>query len=140
MLGLPSSVRVFLCREPADMRKSFDGLCALVVSTLKETPTSGHLFIFRNRRGDRLKAMWFDRDGLAIYYKRLEKGVFHFPPLACDAMGQGAADDQTRSARVEVSSRELAMILSGFEQKNLKKHARFSCNQEQNRVSSTSSP
>jgi transposase len=126
MLGLPSAVRVFLCRQPADMRKSFDGLCALVVGTLNDSPTSGHIFIFRNRRGDRLKAMWFDRDGLAIFYKRLEKGTFHFPSLCADAAPGGAA---MHSARIEVSSRELAMILSGLEQKNLKQHARFSCNQ-----------
>ncbi len=150
MLGLSSAVRVFLCREPADMRKSFDGLCALVVGALHESPTpttpitpitpitSGHLFIFRNRRGDRLKALWFEQGGLAIFYKRLEKGVFHFPSLSRDvAAGDGAGSDGTPGARVEVSARELAMILSGLEQKNLKQHARFACNAIRDRVSST---
>jgi len=132
MLGFPSAVRVFVCREPADMRKSFDGLCALVVGLLNDSPTSGHVFIFRNRRGDRLKALWFDHDGLAIYYKRLEKGVFHFPSISggvSDASSavNSAVNGAAPSARIEVSSRELAMILSGLEKKNLKQHARFSC-------------
>ena len=113
MLGLPASVRVLLCLEPTDMRRSFDGLCALVIGVLEESPTSGHLFIFRNRRGDRLKALWFDRDGLAIYYKRLEKGVFRFPSGAPSGAG------------LEISARELSMILSGLEHKAIRKLPRW---------------
>jgi len=122
MFALPSSVRVFLCRRPTDMRKSFDGLCALVVGVLEESPTSGHLFVFRNARGDRLKALWFDRDGLAIYYKRLQQGVFHFP---AGVDGSAAAAAGGPVARLEVTSRELSMILSGLELKNIRKLPRF---------------
>jgi transposase len=117
MLGLPASVRVLLCLEPTDMRRSFDGLCALVAGTLGEDPASGHLFIFRNRRGDRLKALWFDRDGLAIYYKRLEKGLFRLPAPA------SGVTSPPRS--LEISARELSMILSGLEHKEIRKLPRF---------------
>ena len=68
MLTIPHTTRVFLATIPTDMRKSFDGLYALVESVLQEAPLSGHLFVFRKRRRDRLKLLWWDRDGLAIFY------------------------------------------------------------------------
>ena len=68
MLTIPHTTRVFLATIPIDMRKSFDGLYALVESVLQEAPLSGHLFVFCNRRRDRLKLLWWDRDGLAIFY------------------------------------------------------------------------
>ena len=114
MLRFPASVRIFLCLEPADMRRSFDGLSGMVRSIIRESPTCGHLFVFRNRRRDRVKILWWDRDGFAIFYKRLEKGTFHFP-------GPSERDGQ----RCEVDQRDLAMILEGFEQTNLRKHSRF---------------
>lgn len=79
MLSLPSSVRIYLRNEPTDMRKSFDALAALVQSCLGENPLSGHLFVFRNRRGDRVKILWWDRDGYALWHKRLEQGTFVLP-------------------------------------------------------------
>ena len=79
MLNLAANTRIFLAVEPTDMRKGFDGLFALVESVIQQDPFSGHLFVFRNRRRDRLKILWWDRDGLAIWYKRLEKGGFQFP-------------------------------------------------------------
>ena len=79
MLNLPGSVRVFLCMLPADMRWPFDSLARLVKDLLAEDPLSGHLFVFRNRRGDRVKILYWDRDGYAIWYKRLEQGIFRFP-------------------------------------------------------------
>ena len=79
MLTLPPSTRVFIATRPADMRRSFDGLMAIVRDFLGEDPFAGHLFVFRNRTGDRLKILWWDRDGLAIFYKRLEEGCFTFP-------------------------------------------------------------
>ena len=86
MLNLPPSVRILLAREPADMRKGFDGLSRLVQSVLREDPLSGHLFVFRNRRGDRVKLLLWDSDGFLIVYKRLEKGTFRFPaPSDADA-------------------------------------------------------
>ncbi len=76
---LPPSVRVFLAAEPADMRCAFDGLTARVQSLLEQDPFSGHLFVFRNKRGDRVKILFWDRSGFCLWYKRLEKGTFRFP-------------------------------------------------------------
>jgi transposase len=72
-------VRVWVATQPVDMRKSFDGLAEVVRSFLGHDPLSGSLFVFRNRAAQRVKVLWYDRDGLAIYYKRLERGVFRFP-------------------------------------------------------------
>ena len=79
MLSFSRTTRVFLATQPTDMRKGFDGLFALVENVIQEDPFSGHLFVFRNARRDRLKLLWWDRDGLAIFYKRLEKGSYQFP-------------------------------------------------------------
>ena len=75
MINLPPTVRIFLATAPADMRRGFDGLASLTTSVIGENPLSGHLFVFRNRRGDRLKILSWDRDGLALWAKRLERGV-----------------------------------------------------------------
>src|SRR5580658_3982315 len=82
MITLPSSVRIFLCTRPTDLRKSFDGLTGLVQECFGQDPLTGHLFLFLNRRRDRIKILYFDRDGLAIWYKRLEAGSFEIPPTA----------------------------------------------------------
>jgi len=79
MLSLPLPVRIFLCTRHADLRKSFDGLAQLVREFLGGDPLSGHLFVFRNKRGDRLKLLYWDNDGYAIWYKRLEEGSFVLP-------------------------------------------------------------
>ena len=79
MLSFSSTTRVFLATAPTDMRKGFDSLFALVENVIREDPFSGHLFVFRNRKRDRLKVLWWDRDGLAIFYKRLESGSYQFP-------------------------------------------------------------
>ena len=111
MLSLPSSVRVFLCLLPADMRWSFDSLAMLVERVIEEDPLSGHLFVFRNRRGDRLKILYWDRDGYAIWYKRLEEGVFLFPSHRGDGM--------------EVSAGDLALVLEGIDVTRVKRQKRF---------------
>ena len=115
MILIPAAVRIFLAREPADMRRSFTGLCGLVRDGLGADPLSGHLYCFRNKRGDKLKLLYFDRTGLAIWYKRLEVGTFHWPPM--DA------------ASVELNAGEVAFLLEGVEWKNLKRHKRFDLEQ-----------
>lgn len=102
MLSLPPTVRLFLCLSPVDCRRGFDGLAQIVRDELGADPLSGHLFIFRNRRGDRLKILYWDRDGLVQWYKRLEQGVFRFPRAA--AAGR---------ASLEIRSADLAMVLDG---------------------------
>ena len=87
MLSLPELVQIYFCMQPTDMRKGFDSLAALVRDHLGYDPLSGHLFVFRSRRGDRVKMLWWDRDGLTLYYRRLEEGTFRFP----------AADDPQRA-------------------------------------------
>jgi len=79
MLLLPDSVRVYLCVEMTDMRKGFDSLAAIVKERFGDDPLSGHLFIFLSKRADRLKILWWDRDGFVIWCKRLERGTFRVP-------------------------------------------------------------
>ena len=79
MLTLMSNVRVFVCTQATDMRRSFDGLSGMVGEVVKQSPLSGHLFVFRNRRGDKLKVLYWAGDGLCIWAKRLEKGTFELP-------------------------------------------------------------
>jgi transposase len=74
MIALPSGTRIWLAAGVTDMRKGFDGLAALVQSTLEQNPFCGHLFVFRGRRGDMVKMLWFDGDGLCLLAKRLERG------------------------------------------------------------------
>ena len=111
MLSLPPSLRVFPCLLPADMRWSFDSLAMLVEGVLKEDPLSGHLFVFRNRRGDRVKILFWDNDGYAIWYKRLEEGVFRFPAH--------------NGERLEVSATDLALVLEGIDIASVKRQKRY---------------
>jgi transposase len=76
VLSFPSTVKVFACQEPIDMRKSFDGLCGCVQQLLGEDPLSGHLFAFFNKRATMIKVLLWDRTGFSIWCKRLEKGRF----------------------------------------------------------------
>lgn len=114
MLSLPELVRIYLCAQPTDMRKSFDSLAAMVQDWLGHDPLSGHLFVFRSRRGDRVKLLWWDRDGLVLYYKRLERGTFRFP----------AADDPTARS-LEVSAQELSLLLWGIDPASVKRQKRY---------------
>lgn len=79
MLSLSLPGRVFLCTLPTDMRKSFDTLACLVQQHLGQDPLSGDLFVFRSRRGDRIKLLYWAEDGYALWYKRLEEGSFQWP-------------------------------------------------------------
>ncbi len=114
MLSLPPSVRVFLCLTPADMRRSLDGLAAMTREIVREDPLSGHLFVYFNRRRDRVKILFWDRSGLCLYYKRLEKGTFRLSAFE-------AAD----TVRAEVESAELALILEGIDLAHAKRRPRF---------------
>ena len=112
MLSLALPGRVFLCATPTDMRKSFDGLSAVVRDHLHQDPLAGDLFVFRNRRGDRLKLLYWDEDGLAVWAKRLEEGTFQFPT--------STSDDA-----VEVKATELALILGGIELRSVERRKRY---------------
>lgn len=104
MLSLPPSVRIFVARGATDMRKSFDTLAALVCDVIDEDPQSGHLFVFVNRRKDRVKVLWWDRSGYCLLAKRLEHGQFHFYDRAQGGKGH-----------YEVSASDLALLLEGIE-------------------------
>ena len=82
MIALPSGVRVWLATGHTDMRKGFDGLSMLVQETLKRDPHDGHLFVFRGRRGDLIKVIWHDGQGMCLFSKRLERGRFLWPSVA----------------------------------------------------------
>ena len=99
MLALTTATRIYLYRAPCDMRKSFDGLCGLIRSELGEDPLSGSLFVFLNRRRNMVKLLYWDRDGLALWYKRLERGCFRLP-------GTSASDGR-------IDRRQLNMLLEG---------------------------
>jgi transposase len=104
VIHLPASVRVYLCLTPCDMRKSFDGLHALVREHLELDAFAGHLFVFASRRKDRVKILYWERDGFAVWSKRLEEGTYVMP------FGDGAPERQR-----EITAEELAALLSGID-------------------------
>lgn len=101
MLQLPANVRIYLAMEPCDMRRQFDGLAALVRSGMNRDPESGDLYIFRNRRGDMVKALFADRHGLCMLAKRLSKGTFRVD-----------VGDASAMSAVQISADELAALLA----------------------------
>lgn len=121
MTGLPSlrsldraqMARIWLATEAADMRCGFDRLAERVRTIIGQDPLTGHLFVFRSRRGDRLKILVWDRDGFVLWYKRLESGVFKLPNVEAG----------TRS--VELRASELAMVLDGIDMSRLKRVPRY---------------
>jgi len=102
--------RVWLVAGITDMRKGFDGLATVVKTQIDADPLSGHLFVFRGRRGDRIKILWWDGDGLCLYAKRLERGTFVWP--------------QARSGQVHLSVAQLSMLLEGIDWRIPKRTAR----------------
>ena len=111
MVMLPPAVRIFVAAGPADLRRSFDGLAAMARDVLREDPLSGHLFVFSNRRRDRVKILFWDRSGFVLWYKRLEKGVFRFPSAAAGSM--------------EVEAAELMLLLEGIDLAGSRRRERF---------------
>ncbi len=114
MMHLPASVRVYLCTVPCDMRRSFDGLHALVTTAMQLDAFGGHLFVFSNRRRDRVKILYWDRDGFAVWAKRLEEGTYAMP------LGEDASEP-----RREITAQELGALLSGIDLSVAKRRKRF---------------
>ncbi len=101
MIPVPASTRVWLAAGVTDMRKGFNGLAALAQDVLKRDPFSGHLFVFRGRRGDLLKVIWFDGQGACLFSKRLEKGRFVWPSAT--------------TGKVTLTPAQLSMLLEGID-------------------------
>ena len=92
MLSLPPAVRIFVATAPTNLHLSFDRLAALARDVLEQDPLSGHLFAFFNRSADRVKILYWDRSGFCLWYKRLERGVFHLPRAGARHLELDAAD------------------------------------------------
>jgi transposase len=129
MIGLPSlraldgsqAARIWLSAEATDMRCGFDRLAERVRVVIGQDPLGGHLFVFRSRRGDRLKILLWDRDGFVLWYKRLETGVFKLPRMSAG------------SRSIEIRASELAMILDGIDMTKLKRVPRYQRTNASNR-------
>ena len=113
MLSLSPTVRIWLAAQPADLRKSFDTLAALVRDGLQGDPLSGDIFVFRNKAADRIKLLIWEEDGYAIWYKRLEAGRYRFP----SAPGE--------RPRVEIRAADLVMLLEGIDLASVKRGKRY---------------
>ncbi|MEP6610019.1 MAG: IS66 family insertion sequence element accessory protein TnpB [Burkholderiaceae bacterium] len=101
MIGLPVGTRVWLAAGVTDMRKGMDGLAALAQTSLNENPFAGHVFVFRGKRGDLVKLLWWSGDGMNLYAKRLERGRFIWP--------------QATSGSVHLTAAQLSMLLEGID-------------------------
>ena len=121
MIHLPSltqldraaQTRIWLCTGPTDMRWGFYRLAEQAQQVTRRHPQSGHLFVFRSRRGDRLKALYWDRDGYVLWYKKLEQGTCKLPKLAAEQVS------------VELKASELAMLLDGIDLGSIKRVKRY---------------
>lgn len=111
MFSVPASLRVFVATTPVDLRRGFDGLAGLTREVLEQDPLSGHLFAFRNRRGDRLKVLFFASGGYCLFYKRLEKGTFRLP--------------SGKTAGLEIDAGDLGLILEGIDPSVAKRRPRW---------------
>jgi len=113
MIHLPASVRVYLATLPCDMRRSFDGLHALVNAVLQMDAFAGPLFVFANRRRDRVKILYWDRDGFAVWSKRLEEGTYAMP------------FSESEEVRREITAQQLGALLSGIDLSEAKRRKRY---------------
>lgn len=114
MLLLPRAVRILLAAEPVDLRKSIDGLVALVRSGWKENVFAGHLFVFISRRRDRVKVLTWDSGGFVVFYKRLEQGRFRLPLFHDGALG------------AQLDATQLAMLLDGIDLSHVRRPKKWS--------------
>ena len=109
MIGLPANTPIYLCTEPVDFRKGFDGLTGVVTATLGHTVTDGSLFLFVNRKRDRIKALWWETGGMTLWYRRLEQGTVELPK------------PQGNISHVRIDNVELAMWIAGVPLKSARK-------------------
>ncbi|MBZ0296946.1 MAG: IS66 family insertion sequence element accessory protein TnpB [Anaerolineae bacterium] len=116
MFNLSLAVRIFVYTKPVDMRKSFNGLMGLVESQLHENPFSGHLFLFRSKRGNYIKVLWWDSDGFAIFAKKLDVGTFRFPTVE---FVDGAYKP------IEIERSDLLLLLEGIDTDSVKRLKRY---------------
>ncbi len=114
MLMLPSSVRIYVAAEPVDLRRGFDGLAAATRALIREDPLNGHLFVFLNRRNNRVKLLVWDRTGYLLLYKRLERGTFRLPT-------EPAPGDR----HIEIDAGELGLMLEGVDLPNATRRERW---------------
>jgi len=115
MIALPPLVRVFLYRQATDMRKSFHGLVALTESALKQDPLSGSLFVFVNRRRDRIKILYWGETGFCIWYQQLQRGSYQLP----------SAESVEEGDTLEVTRSQLSLILDGIDLSSVRQRMRF---------------
>ena len=113
MLSLSPTIQVFMAIEPVDLRKGFDALSAAVQSVFDCNVLDGHLFLFLNRRRDRIKLLWWDRDGLAVFYKRLERGTYEIPRHA------------PGNKQLRLDATQLSLLLSGVQLDSVKHRRRY---------------
>jgi transposase len=113
MLSIAANASIFVHTQATDMRKSFDGLCGIIRQQFQADPTDGSLFLFLNRRRDRIKLLWWDRDGLALFYKRLESGTFEM------------LESEGDSPNVQIDATQLAMLLGGISLQSVKRRKRY---------------
>jgi transposase len=111
VLSLLGTVRVYVAVPPADLRKGYDGLARLARDAIDQDPLSGHLFVFSNRKHNRIKILYWDRDGYAVWMKRLERGTFRWPAPS--------------ATHVEWTGAELAAVLGGIDLKDTRRRPRF---------------
>jgi transposase len=114
VLNLATGMQVYMAVDPVDLRKGFDGLSAAVQAVFDRNVLDGHLFLFLNRRRDRMKLLWWDRDGLAVFYKRLERGTYEIP--------RHAASDK----HLQLDATQLALLLNGIQLDSAKRRPRYS--------------
>jgi transposase len=114
MLSISPVVKIFVYGQPADLRRGYDGLAAIVQHAMQEDPLSGSLFVFVNKRGNRIKLLYWDDTGYAIWMKRLEMGSFELPKTG-----------DASSVRIKITPSQLALILDGIELSSVVRRKRY---------------